>query len=331
VRRARVSKPFLTTLCVVAGLVAAACFYVAQPLFVTGADARATGEPVDPKRLEAHVRMLAGTLSPRNERRTDNLDRIADYVGRELAFAGGAVTEQPFRVGNGTYRNVIATFGPQGGELIVVGAHYDAYGELPGADDNASGVAGLIELGRLLGKTAPRRQVQLVAYTLEEPPHFRTQSMGSAVHADSLQKAGVRVRAMLSLEMIGYFSDAPGSQSYPVAALHLLYPSEGNFIAVVGRFGEAALVRGVKRSMAAATSLPVRSINAPTSLVGVDFSDHLNFWNRGYPAAMITDTAFMRNLAYHSEGDTPDRLDYAKMAQVVAGVHAAVQALSLED
>jgi Zn-dependent M28 family amino/carboxypeptidase len=155
-------------------------------------------------------------------------------------------------------------------------------------------------------------------------PFFGSREMGSAVHARSLSEAGARVKAMLSLEMIGYFSDAPGSQKLPFAALGLLYPRRGNFIAVVGRLSQPGLVRRVKRSMMSATDLPVRSINAPSLIPGVDLSDHASYWREGYPAVMVTDTAFYRNDWYHTERDTPDTLDYARMAEVVAGVRRAV-------
>jgi len=275
--------------------------------------------------------MLSETLAPRSEAHRANLDRAAAYFADELRQAGARVGEQAFEVDKRKYRNVVAAFGPQAGELVVVGAHYDAFGFFPGADDNASGVAGLIELGRLLGKAPPLRPVQLVAYTLEEPPYFRTEDMGSAVHASALQRAGTRVQAMLSLEMIGYFSDAPGSQDYPLPVLHALYPDRGDFIVVVGRFGEARLVRSIKRAMSGATTLPVRSINAPAAMAGVDFSDHLSYWERDIPAVMITDTAFFRNRNYHTKDDTADRLDYQRMAKVVAGVYAALQALTGSD
>jgi len=171
-------------------------------------------------------------------------------------------------------------------------------------------------------------RVELVAYSLEEPPHFRTESMGSAVHAASLEAKKARVRAMISLEMIGCFSDEKDSQAYPLGVLKLLYPSTGNFIAVVGRIGGGRLVRVVKTAMRAATRLPVESINAPGFIPGIDFSDHLSYWEHGYPAVMVTDTAFYRNPRYHTSDDTPDTLDYERMALVVDGVVAAVRALT---
>jgi len=303
-------------------LVIALWFCLAESLFA------GTNEPepppVDPARLETHVRTLSETLGPRDAGHPDNLDRAASYIRSAFEQARGKTADQPFQVGRTTYRNVMATFGPPSKERIVVGAHYDTAGPYPGADDNASGVAGLIELAGLLGKADLASRVDLVAYTLEEPPFFRSEHMGSAVHTQALKAEGAIVRAMFALEMIGYFTDAEDSQSFPAPGLSLFYPTTGNFIAVVGRIGEGRLVRRIKKAMSSASSLPVHSINAPRFLAGVDFSDHLNYWEAGYPAVMITDTAFYRNPNYHTRADTPDTLDYRRMAQVVAGVYAAV-------
>ena len=310
---------------VVVGVVALVV-YVMQPAgSVTQAD---TQVAVSPQRLERDVRLIATTLSPRDYLHTDNLDRIAAHVRDVFADAGARVTEQIFDVEGRSYRNVIGSFGPEQGERVVVGAHYDAFGPAPGADDNASGVAGLLELARLLRGSRPPSRIDLVAFTLEEPPFFRTGSMGSAVHAKSLKDGGVRVRGMIALEMIGYFSDAARSQSYPNRIVALLYPSRGNFIGVIGNLGGASIVRRVKAAMAGATDLPVHSINAPRLMVGVDFSDHASYWDAGFDAVMITDTAFLRNPAYHTMQDTPDRLDYVRMSKVVAGVRAAVMSLA---
>lgn len=307
-------------------LLIAAWFLVTQPLLLS---APVTGVVrVEPQRLEAHVRMLSETLHPRDEGHPANLDRVAAYIRKQFESANGKVSEQPFAVEGITYRNVLAQFGPDTKERIVVGAHYDSAGALPGADDNASGVAGLIELAYLLGKAALPMRVELVAFTLEEPPFFRTDYMGSAIHAASLKQQGVKVRLMFSLEMIGYFSDAANSQRFPVPALKALYPSRGNFIAVVGKFDQGPAVRRVKQAMSGASSLPVYSINAPRSIPGIDFSDHLNYWDAGYNAVMVTDTAFYRNSNYHTLHDTADTLDYQRMAMVVEGVYAAVLQLA---
>ncbi|HEU4510105.1 MAG TPA: M28 family peptidase [Pyrinomonadaceae bacterium] len=327
-QRRRIIRFMLVALLIFLLLLVALWFWVTQPMLSRARPSAV--RTVDPSRLQAHVRKLSMELSPRDESHIENLDRVAAYIKHEFSQTTAAVTEQGYRVQGNSYRNVIAQFGPESAERIVVGAHYDAAGPLPGADDNASGVAGLIELARLLGAQPPPVRVELVAFSLEEPPYFRTTGMGSSVHAESLRKQGVRVKAMFSLEMIGYFSDAPNSQHFPAAILSALYPSTGNFISVVGRFSDWSLVRRTKSAMRKASPLPVYSINAPAFIPGVDFSDQLNYWHAGYNAVMITDTAFYRNRNYHTAQDTEEKLDYKRMAMVVEGVYAAVVDLAQE-
>lgn len=293
-----------------------------QPLVVPRPS---TPPPVDPARLEAHVRRLSEALHPRSVSNPAQLEAAARYIEGELRQAGATVTAQRYDADGLPVRNVVAHFGPAEGPLLVIGAHYDSHGDTPGADDNASGVAGLIELARLLAAAPPSRPVELVAYTLEEPPHFRRETMGSARHARSLREAGREVELMIALEMIGTFSDAPGSQRYPIGALEWLYPDRGDFIALVARVQDAFATRRLKAAMRGATPLPVHSINATARIPGVDFSDHLNYWAEGWPAVMVTDTAFERNLHYHQAGDTAEKLDYRRMAQVVQGVFAATR------
>jgi hypothetical protein len=300
---------------------------VTQPLLPISRTTDVTA--LDPSRLEAHVRTLAEKFVPRDEGHPEILDRAAAYIRRQFEQTGGQVSEQPYDLDGKTYRNVIVTYGPATRERLVVGAHYDSVAaDVPAADDNASGVAGLIELGYLLSRNSPPLRVDLVAYTLEEGQHFRTQRMGSAVHARRLKEQGVPVRAMFSLEMLGYFSDALDSQRYPHPLMKLFYPSQGNYIAVVGKLDQPLIVRCVKAAMRGASSLPVYSINAPRLVPGIDFSDHRNYWEAGYNAVMITDTAFYRNPNYHTPRDTADTLDYKRMAMVVQGIHAAVLALA---
>lgn len=326
-KRKRLRRVLLLANLVMWLLVAIFLLLVTQPMSSLSLDNSET-LTVSPAQLQTHVRMLSETFTPRDYLNTENLDRAAQYIQQELTQAQGRVSEQPYKANGKSYRNVLAQFGPPAGQRIVIGAHYDVCQPYPGADDNASGVAGLLELAYLLGKTELTAPVELVAYTLEEPPFFRSEAMGSAVHANALKKQGTAVRAMLSLEMIGYFSDAPGSQQFPNPILKLFYPSQGNFIAVVGNFGQIGLVRKVKRTMRAAALLPVHSINAPGWLPGIDFSDHLNYWRAGYPAVMITDTSFYRNLNYHTAQDTAEKLDYNRMAKVVQAVFAVVRDLS---
>ena len=313
--------------CACAVLVAAlAWIWLTNPMFA-GSGSMAISN-VRSERLEKHVRMLAGTFFPRDVAHPENLLRAADYIREEFRKAQGKVADQCYKVRQQTYCNVIARFGPDTEERLVIGAHYDAFGERPGADDNASGVAGLIELAHLLGQSAPAIQVELVAYTLEELPHFGTHTTGSAVHANFLRSRGIPVRLMISLEMIGYFSDAEDSQRVPFSLLKLFYPSRGNFILVVGNLSQWRMTRRVKRAMQTAAPLPVHSINAPAFVPGVDWSDHRYYWAAGYPAVMVTDTAFYRNPNYHTVKDTAETLDYERMAKVVDAVTGAILALA---
>lgn len=298
--------------------------------------------PADPARLRAHVKYLSEDVFPRSGDRIDTTERTVRYIRDAFAASGADVSTQDVMVDGIAYKNVIARFGPAVGETIVVGAHYDSHGDeaagarhpegfsadthTPGADDNASGVAGLLELAAMLGRRPPSRPVELVAYALEEPPYFRTPHMGSVWHARSLAAADRDVALMLSLEMIGFFSDKPDSQRFPAPGMRYLYSDRGDFIALVGRFGDFAQMRRAKALMSGASPLPVHSINAPTLLPGIDFSDHRSYWPHGYPAIMVTDTAFFRNANYHQAGDRYDTLDYRRMALAVQSVCALVQA-----
>lgn len=283
-----------------------------------------TTQQVSIKRLEKHVAMLSEVLVPRSHEHVLNLDKCADYIRSHFKRAGGQLEVQEFETNGAIYKNVVARFGPNTPSRIVIGAHYDAYRNTPGADDNASGVAGLIELAYLLGNTKLQQQVELVAFTLEEPPYFRTEDMGSARYAHKLRQQGADIEAMICLEMIGFFKDEKNSQRFPSALLKLIYPNRANYIVVVGSIGDRTLIRQVKRSMKGATDLPVYSMCAPKGFPGLDFSDHLNFWNQGYTAVMITDTAFYRNEEYHGAHDSLDRLDFNRMSKVVLGTYEAV-------
>jgi len=300
---------------------------VAQPFAGQGVP-RDPSIQVDPAALEKHVRKLAVEFVPRDVTHPANLDRTAAYISAELQRAGGMMARQVYTAQRQKYQNVIATFGPITGERIIVAAHYDAWGAHPAADDNATGVAALIELGKHLRKTPLHRRVDLVALTGEEAPFYGTDDMGSVRHARMLKESNIAVRAMISLESIGYFSDQPQSQKYPTTLLRLLYPSRANFIAVVGRLEDRWLVGRIKAGMKKGSAVPVASMNGPVSIEGVDYSDHRSYWAQGYPAAMITDTAFFRNPNYHQASDTPETIDYARLAQVVSGVYEAVVTLA---
>src|SRR5439155_20252919 len=264
-------------------LAAAGVFVFTQPIWSDGGSSQSPA--VDAARLETHTKKFSEEFVPRNWTHTENLNRAASYIHDEFARAGApAVQYQVYAMGGGTYRNVMVQFGPDSKDAVIVGAHYDAFGELPGADDNASGVAGLIELAHLLGRTKLQTRVELVAFTLEEPKTregdglFRSEYGGSAVHVRSLKERGISPRVFINLEMIGYFSDEDGSQSYPAGLFRCVYPSRGNFIAIVGRIGQGRTVRRVKAAMRAASALPVYSMSAHEIIEGVDWSDHANYW-----------------------------------------------------
>lgn len=280
----------------------------------------------DVRAARRHVEYLAAIQPARNHRNLLSLETAVKYITRELKPYTKQIRLEEFKVKERTYKNVIANIGPKDADTIVLGAHYDVCGDQPGADDNASGVAGLLLVAKYLAanQSALKYNYELVFYSLEEPPHFRTEFMGSAVHAANLKKRGARVKFMISLETIGYYSDAKGSQSYP-PLMGLFYPSEGNFIALVGRSSDSILIDFLKVGFMKSMNLKLISLAAPSVVTGIDFSDHLNYWKHGWPAVMVTDTAFMRNQNYHEQTDTPDALDYSKIVEVARGVYGAVQ------
>jgi Zn-dependent M28 family amino/carboxypeptidase len=262
------------------------------------------------------------TIRPyRNYCNIPSLEKTADYIQEHFAHSGLVTERQYFEAMSKTYCNIIGTWGDTHQKRVIVGAHYDVCGDQPGADDNASAVAGLLEIARLIQQSdvASAYRFDFVAYCLEEPPFFASEQMGSYVHAQTLHEQGIVVRAMICLEMIGYYTSEEHSQEYPLAMMKMLYPSTGHFIAIVGNIRSGHLVDELVRHFHE-TSLPVESLKAPTLVAGVGFSDHRNFWQFGYPAVMITDTAFYRNQNYHQIGDTIDTLDFDKMGEVVKGV-----------
>ncbi|MEL7537604.1 MAG: M28 family peptidase [Pseudomonadota bacterium] len=276
--------------------------------------------------LRLHVEKLVNDLSPRDAF-AESLDPVAEYIYEEFARYGDPVY-QNVPLGIDEVRNVELTIAGQSDEAIVIGAHYDAFDGLPGADDNASGVAGVLELARLLAGAELPVTVILVAYALEEPPNFGTPSMGSVHHARRSRQRSPSPFLMMSLEMIGYFCDKPKCQRHPLPLMGTVYPSTGNFIAAIGRRREKAVLRTVKRAFLEATEMPIETL--ALGLPGASLSDHRNYWYEDIKAIMITDTAYQRNPNYHTADDTPDTLDYERMALVVDGVVASIAALGRE-
>lgn len=278
------------------------------------------------KRLYQDVHELTSISPARNFANMASLNKAADYIKNEFEKLDCKVTEQRYKVDGDEYRNIIATFGEKLTERVIAGAHYDVCGDQPGADDNASAVAGLLETARMLHEQKPdlHHRIDFVAYSLEEPPYFATSHMGSAVHAKSMHEQQVNVKAMICYEMIGYFSDEPNSQQFPDPYLAKLYPHTGNFIIVVGKQGQEEIVRRVQEIMQKNAKIDVQSINLPLSVGLAGLSDHRSYWQYGYQALMINDSSFLRNPNYHKKTDTIDTLDFQKMTEVVNGVYAAV-------
>lgn len=284
------------------------------------------GPRVFPAKLEAHVRLLAS--EPHGSQHVERLDALAAHLTAAFAASGARVTEQTFvpMHATATYRNVIASFGPTSDEVVVVGAHYDAFESGPGAD-GVTGVAALVELAELLAQAKLRVGVELVAYSLGEAPYFGTTDMGSAHHARAMRDQKRQVRAMLSLEGLGVYSTLDGSQRYASWPLRLLYPKKADFLSIVGRYTDHRLVRDVKRAMGGATDVPVWSF-CGTKRFGVDASDHQSYWANGFPAVMITDTGAARNPRRRTAADTSDTLDYARFAKSVSALHNALVVLA---
>lgn len=277
-----------------------------------------------PQRLRDDVIALSEPRIARNYLNLAALENAAVLIDSTWKQLGLQVHEQHFEAANNDYRNLIVSFGPEAAPRYIVGAHYDVCDDTPGADDNASGVAALLELSRLLvaNQFAPKDfRLDLVAYTLEEPPFFTTEYMGSAIHAQSLREEGVSVLGMISLEMVGFFSDEAGSQLFPYSFMQYFYPTTGNFLLVASNVQSYGLARTIKNVYRSIDQLPTHSISAPDWVRGIDFSDHRNYAARDYPAVMLTDTAFFRNENYHRVTDRASTLDYERMALVVDGLY----------
>ena len=290
--------------------------------------------PARPAVTDAH-RTLAAELrrdvtalcanGSRNMFETEQLDAAAKYVEQSL----GRVERQMFVVEEIEVANLIqeirGTTRP--GEIVVIGAHYDSVEGTPGADDNASGTAGLLALARRFANAKPARTLRFVAFVNEEPPHFQTQTMGSWRYARRCHERKENVVAMLSLEMLGYYRDERGSQHYP-PPLAALYPDTANFIAFAGNIKSRALVNQSVAAFRARTAFPAEAAVLPELIPQSGWSDQWSFWQFGYPALMVTDTALFRNPHYHAATDTPDTLDYERMAMVVEGLTGVVEELA---
>lgn len=282
------------------------------------------------ERLRQHVVQLAGDIGERNVAHYGSLVKSAEYLKAELRKAGLSVSEQPFTVNGKVVANleteVKGTTKAQ--EIVVIGAHYDSAPGTPGANDNASGVAALLELARLCASSHPARTVRFVAFVNEEAPYFQGEEMGSVVYARRAKERREKIVGMMSLETIGYYSDQPGSQRYPAPLSHF-YPDTGNFIGFVSNWNSQSLLRQVIGAFRrGGTKFPSEGVAAPAAIPGIGWSDQWSFWQEGYPALMVTDTAPFRYPHYHEPSDTPDRIEYDRMTRVVLGLVKVVEELA---
>jgi len=280
-------------------------------------------------KFERHVEALCSNPAGRHYLEKKGLAAARDYIAEQFEASGYDVGFQSYEFDGDDYTNIEVTRAGNrlADEIIVVGAHYDAVVGAPGANDNGSGVAALLELAHRFNQVELPRTLRFVAFVNEEPPHFLTGSMGSDVYAKRVARQGENIVAMFSLETIGYYRDDIGSQHYP-PPLNFFYPKQGNFIAFVGNLSSRALVIRSLGAFRQHARFPSEGIAAPAFIPGVDWSDHRSFWKQGYPAVMITDTAPYRYPYYHSSQDTPDKVDYSRMVYVVDGLAKMLETLA---
>ncbi len=275
--------------------------------------------------LKRDVDSLSNKIGARNNVHYDNLLATQTFLTEQLSQAGYRVKTQNYKIDGKTYSNLEVEIPgtTRADEILVIGAHYDSAFTSPGANDNGTGAAAVLALAREFSGSKPLRTLRFVEFTNEEPPFFWTQDMGSLIYAKQAKKQGDRIVGMFSIETIGYFSDQPNSQQYP-SPLNWLYPDRGNFIGFVSNLNSRELLRNTIRSFRAQTQFPSQGAALPNALPGVGWSDQWSFWQQGYQALMITDTATFRYPHYHSIDDSLDKIDFDKAARVVNGISRVI-------
>ena len=279
------------------------------------------------RRMRWIVTFLSEDIGVRNYIHYQNLQEAADFIQKSFEEIGYSVELMPYEINGEVFKNIIAEKPGNNTEsgILLIGAHYDSCFN-PGADDNASGIAGLIELARLLKDVPLTHTLRFAAFVNEEPPFFLTSQMGSAVYVEHVKSKGEPLSAAVILEMLGFYSEKLFSQRY-LPLLGPFYPNRANFITIVGNFPSRKIVKGLYKGFKASSSFPVERIVAPSYIPGIYFSDHWSFWKAGYPAVMITDTAYLRNPHYHRQTDLPDTIDYPRLAKVIFGLKGAIMRL----
>lgn len=280
-------------------------------------------------RLRRHIRRLAGEIGERNVYRAQALAAAQDYLRSCWQEQGYAVDEQRYTTRGITCANleVMPSGCSSGGRVLVVGAHYDTVPGSPGANDNATGVAALLELSRRFAALRLPCEMRFVAFANEEAPFFLTQDQGSLRYAARARARGEDIRLMISLETMGCYRDCPGTQAYP-PLLRYAFPDRGNFIGFVSNLRSRPALKRLVKAFRAATDFPAEHIATLAVIPGVAWSDHLSFWRQGYRAVMVTDTAFYRYPYYHSAEDTPDKVSCDRLAAVTDGLGQALWTLA---
>lgn len=283
----------------------------------------------DETRLAAALRRHVEAVASREHNlfQPAALESAARYLEDALAQMGYSPSAQKFSTGMGDARNIEVEVRGSGAQIVVVGAHYDSVAGAPGGNDNGSGVAATLELARRLRASSPARTLRFVFFVNEEPPFFQGMDMGSRRYALRAKERNERIAAMFCLETIGWYSDAAGSQRFPFP-LGFFYPSTGNFLAFVSNLRSRALLHEAIAAFRRGAGIPSEGVAAPALIPGVDWSDHASFWEQGYPALMLTDTAPYRYPHYHTAADTPDKVDYERLARVVTGIEAMLRDLA---
>lgn len=274
--------------------------------------------------LRADVEMLGGQIGERNLNRYPELQAAAEFIESSFARAGLQAQRDSYTLNNLVCHNIAAEITGSSAEIVVIGAHYDSVFGAPGANDNGSGIAAMLALARRFAGRSTSKTLRFVAFVNEEPPYFQTSQMGSFVYASRCRANGDQIKAMISLETIGYFSDAPHSQKYPAPGLGVFYPTTGNFIGFVSNVRSRTLLRRALSTFRGQEKLPSEGAALPAFIPGVSWSDQWAFWKHGYPAIMVTDTAPFRYRHYHQRSDTPDKLDYDRFALVVSGMEKVI-------
>jgi Zn-dependent M28 family amino/carboxypeptidase len=300
-----------------------------RPAADTGAQARAM---ITVKNLKRHVQILAGDIGERNPFKPEALHHAEEYIAQVWHAQGYNVVRQEYELKGERWANLEITRAGREKEtsVLLIGAHYDSVIGSPGANDNGTGVAALLEISNTFAALDPQTSVRFVAFVNEEPPYFQTPFMGSRIYAQKARDRGDRIRVMASLETIGYYSDAPASQKFPFpsALFRLLYPDRGNFIVFVSNLPSRTVTQEAHRLFHAHSNFPAETISTLEMVPGIDWSDHASFWGVGYPAFMVTDTAPYRYPYYHTAEDTPDKVNYQALGRVAEGLRATFQGLA---